>query len=50
MTDSILKLCTASKIRNGLINLNILHTSASIIIQENADKNVLTDLLYYFKN
>ena len=50
ITDSILKLCTASKIRNGLINLNILHTSASIIIQENADKNVLTDLLYYFKN
>ena len=26
---------------SGILNLNILHTSASIIIQENADSDVL---------
>ena len=33
-----------SKIINGIMNLSILHTSASLIIQENADPDVLTDL------
>ena len=33
---------------NGMINLSILHTSASLIVQENADPDVQTDLLNYF--
>ena len=34
---------------SGILNLNILHTSASIIIQENADSDVLYDLNNFFK-
>ena len=33
---------------NGIINLSIQHTSASLIIQENADPDVRTDLINYF--
>jgi secondary thiamine-phosphate synthase enzyme len=33
---------------NGILNLNIQHTSASLIVQENADPDVKTDLLNYF--
>ena len=34
--------------KNGILNLNIQHTSASLIIQENADPDVQTDLINYF--
>ena len=34
--------------KNGILNLNIQHTSASIIVQENADPDVQTDLINYF--
>jgi len=33
---------------NGILNINILHTSASLIIQENADPDVLGDLNFFF--
>jgi secondary thiamine-phosphate synthase enzyme len=33
---------------NGAINLSIQHTSASLIVQENADPDVQTDLINYF--
>ena len=36
--------------KNGIINLSIQHTSASLIVQENADPDVQTDLLNYFNN
>ena len=36
------------KINNGILNINILHTSASLLIQENADPDVQTDLINYF--
>jgi len=36
------------KIANGILNINILHTSASLIIQENADPDVLYDLKNFF--
>ena len=36
------------KIKNGILNINILHTSASLIIQENADPDVLHDLKNFF--
>ena len=34
--------------KNGIINISIQHTSASLIIQENADPAVQADLLTYF--
>ena len=34
--------------QNGILNLNIQHTSASLIVQENADPDVHTDLINYF--
>ena len=36
--------------RNGILNLSIQHTSASLIVQENADPDVQTDLINYFNN
>ena len=33
---------------NGVLNLSIQHTSASLIVQENAAPDVQTDLLNYF--
>ncbi len=38
-----------NKLLNGILNLNILHTSASLTIQENADSDVLYDLNNFFK-
>ena len=38
-----------NKFSNGIINLSIQHTSASLIIQENADPDVQTDLIKYFE-
>ena len=38
-----------NKLFNGILNLNILHTSASLTIQENADPDVLYDLNNFFK-
>tara|TARA_S200000501_G_scaffold314948_1_gene307083 strand:+ start:786 stop:1205 length:420 start_codon:yes stop_codon:yes gene_type:complete len=34
--------------KNGILNLNIQHTSASLIVQENADPDVQSDLINYF--
>ena len=44
-TDNWIK---ESNFNNGIINLSIQHTSASLIIQENADPDVQTDLINYF--
>ena len=33
---------------NGLVNLFVQHSSASLLIQENADKNVRSDLMAFF--
>ena len=38
-----------NKLLDGILNLNILHTSASLTIQENADPDVLYDLNNFFK-
>ena len=35
---------------DGILNLSIQHTSASLIVQENADPDVQTDLINYFNN
>ena len=37
-----------SKLKNGIINLSIQHTSASLIVQENADPDVQKDLINFF--
>ena len=36
------------KVHSGILNLNILHTSASLTIQENADPDVLYDIKNFF--
>ena len=37
-----------NELNNGIINISIQHTSASLIIQENADSDVQTDLVNFF--
>ena len=39
-----------NRFNNGIINLSVQHTSASLIVQENADPDVQTDLINYFNN
>ena len=47
-TDQTLNWIEKNNFKNGILNLSIQHTSASIIVQENADPDVQTDLLNYF--
>ena len=47
-TDIIMDLINNNNFNNGIINLSIQHTSASLIVQENADPDVQTDLINYF--
>jgi len=48
-TEQIHYFVKKNKLINGILNINILHTSASLIIQENADPDVLYDLNNFFK-
>ena len=47
-TDQTLNWIEKNNFKNGILNLSIQHTSASIIVQENADPEVQTDLINYF--
>ena len=47
-TDQTIRWINDNKFKDGIINLSIQHTSASLIIQENADPDVQTDLINYF--
>jgi secondary thiamine-phosphate synthase enzyme len=47
-TENTLHWIDKQKIKNGILNINILHTSASLVIQENADPDVLYDLENFF--
>ena len=47
-TDKIYNWIKENNFNNGIINLSIQHTSASLIIQENADPDVQNDLINYF--
>ena len=47
-TDKTLNWLKKQKIKDGILNINILHTSASLVIQENADPDVLFDLKNFF--
>ena len=49
-TNQTINWIEKNKFKDGIINLSIQHTSASLIIQENADPDVQTDLLNYFDN
>ena len=48
ISQEIEKFVENSGIKCGILNLSILHTSASLIIQENVSKDVLIDLENFF--
>ena len=48
ITSQVQAIVTESGITTGLCNLFLRHTSASLIIQENADPDVLKDLENFF--
>ena len=48
ITDQIIDWIKENSFKNGILNLNIQHTRASLIVQENADPDVQTDLINYF--
>ena len=47
-TDQTINWIKKNKFKKGILNLSIQHTSASLIIQENADPDVQIDLINYF--
>ena len=47
-TNVVIDWIKINKFNNGILNLSIQHTSASLIVQENADPDVQTDLINYF--
>ena len=47
-TDQTIQWIKKNNFKNGIINLSIQHTSASLIVQENADPDVQKDLINYF--
>jgi len=49
MTRAVQQVVVDSEIDTGLCNLFVRHTSASLVIQENADPDVLLDLESFFK-
>ncbi len=49
VTDKIARFVTASGVNQGLLTVFCRHTSASLLIQENADPDVRADLERFFK-
>ena len=47
-TEQTIDWIKKKNLKNGILNLNIQHTSASLIVQENADPDVQNDLINYF--
>tara|TARA_Y100001958_G_scaffold66996_1_gene45127 strand:+ start:65 stop:484 length:420 start_codon:yes stop_codon:yes gene_type:complete len=47
-TEKTISWIKEKKLNEGMLNLSIQHTSASLIVQENADPDVQIDLLNYF--
>ena len=50
ITNEIKQAVKLSNIETGIVNLSIMHTSASLIIQENASNDVQRDLLTFLDN
>ena len=48
ITHTITKWIDKSNLIKGLLNISIQHTSASLLLQENADPKVLEDLKMFF--
>jgi secondary thiamine-phosphate synthase enzyme len=48
LTNEIISWIKSNRFKNGFLNISIQHTSASLIVQENADSDVQTDLVNYF--
>ena len=48
ITSKVLEIVANASIKEGILNLSILHTSASLIVQENAEPDVKKDLLNFF--
>ena len=48
ITEELRKLIQRSKFSSGVLHLFIQHTSASLVVQENADPDVRGDLVDYF--
>ena len=48
ITGKVLNIVESTSIKEGILNLNILHTSASLLVQENTDPDVKKDLLSFF--
>jgi secondary thiamine-phosphate synthase enzyme len=48
-TDEVESWIGSSGFKNGLVTLHLRHTSASLLIQENADPDVRADLEQFFK-
>lgn len=49
ITRAVESFVASSKVTDGLLTCFIRHTSASLVIQENADPDVLTDLENFFR-
>jgi secondary thiamine-phosphate synthase enzyme len=47
-TDQTIQWINKNNFKSGMLNLSVQHTSASLIVQENADPDVQTDLINYF--
>tara|TARA_B100000900_G_C20370395_1_gene630137 strand:+ start:281 stop:700 length:420 start_codon:yes stop_codon:yes gene_type:complete len=47
-TEKTINWIKKNNFKNGILNVNIQHTSASLIVQENADPDVQIDLINYF--
>ena len=47
-TNDTIKWIEKNNFKNGLLNISIQHTSASLIVQENADSDVQKDLINFF--
>ena len=47
-TDQTISWIKENSFNDGILNLSVQHTSASLIVQENADPDVQTDLINYF--
>ena len=48
-TNKVFNWIKLNNFKNGMLNISILHTSASLIVQENADPDVQTDLIKFFE-
>ena len=48
ITDKTIEWIEKNNFNDGMLNMSIQHTSASLIVQENADPDVQKDLVNYF--